>query len=571
MPLDGSEIQEEIVLGVADPIPGKKKKLNKKLLIGIIAALVAVVAVVVTLVIINNKDDATMTQKLEDKLEDIERDKFDSSEEYFAQVESAYLSTAVSHLFGKVKDSASQADLANGEINESTGGEMTLHVLLGEELRTMIGSASGMDDTDWLSDVMIGAEYDMKGEFIRMAMTAGLAKDEILTAEILMNISDYMMYISLPDLSKESLEIDLDEMTGGEISAMAESDEMELINEILAVLPEEDEMDEMLQRYLIVALSCVKNIEESSETIEVNGIEQECTVLTLTIDQATLFDMMLAIMTEAKDDDELIEMVEEIADILGEDLDMESFLEEGIDYYTELADSVETESGMEIISWTDYVDDSNHVIGRTVEIPLEDGISVSYLTATDGNDFAYTADIAGFVAINGTGTTDDGKINADYTVSVANIPVVGSLDVLNIEAVDVDEKEYENGYVYGTVILTVNEDVLSVLSQYSDQLGIPAYVLELLNNYDISIELETKEDYCGISLMLDGELFLGITAEYKSTNASGLKEPSKTVDIEDAQDWVESFDFDELIKNLEKAGVPDELVELVEEAIDSIT
>ena len=60
--------------------------------------------------------------------------------------------------------------------------------------------------------------------------------------------------------------------------------------------------------------------------------------------------------------------------------------------------------------------------------------------------------------------------------------------------------------------------------------------------------------------------------ELKPSSAGSIKEPSNSISAtnqEALMNWVAEMDFDTILKNLRNAGVPGDLVDMLEQGLDS--
>ena len=95
--------------------------------------------------------------------------------------------------------------------------------------------------------------------------------------------------------------------------------------------------------------------------------------------------------------------------------------------------------------------------------------------------------------------------------------------------------------------------------------------------YSLQIDMDTNLKGGTVAFtILDGEDVFGkITVEAKTDKGTKLPKVSSkdAIDADDedwVEEWVEDVDWDKFIKSLEKAEVPDEYIEMLEDAVEDL-
>ena len=218
-----------------------------------------------------------------------------------------------------------------------------------------------------------------------------------------------------------------------------------------------------------------------------------------------------------------------------------------------------------ILVWTDYVNSKHGVIGRSIEVQEEE--IFYYVTVTKGKKIATEVEIGPDgekVVIEGSGKNRGGVISAEYDIKYKGSDLKLNLGTIVLEKYNT--KTAKKGYLNGTIRIEPSKTVMKKmdLDDVDELISISDPQLEIV------LDSSKTKNKTEINLMNDKDLLVGIELSMQLKNASKIKTPStgKTVDVDDAEEWLESMDFDKLVSKLKKTSLPDELVEMVEDFID---
>lgn len=568
-----------------NPAAQPVKKAGKRFPVAAVIAAVAVVAIVLTAVLCWGSIESFFIRT------------FASPEDYLQHVTEKQMEANISAFSG-----AYGQMLANMSGNKelSTAAKMEMHLLLGDELMSMLETgmeSSGVDmDLSWLSDIMISMDTNMQGDMTQMDMGVGMNNTTLLTLSMIMDMAGMNMYMGVPELSDQYLSADLSEL-GGE--AMVPTGSMTVVqdslDEIKELLPSEEYVNTLLNRYLQIILENVKEVEKDTDKVSVSGVEQKFNVLTATIYEEDLLNIAIAVLEDAKEDEELLNLIVGICEKVGTgeydyvwndelgdyemvpvDVDFEAMVEDGIDEaldsLDELLDDCDDDN---YITLTMYVDNSDAICGMTVEISgaeMDMEYEFYYITVWERNNYAFEAEL-GPVSIEGEGNRKKNLINAQYEISAMG------LDVMTIEVIDYDEKQAEDGNLVATYRLTPADDVIEMImgggmaTPMPEVSGAPvppessSVLGNLIGNADLSLQLECNcvGDTAAFtfSILTDDSTLIGFSISATTDEAGKIEIPDKTVDVTDQtamQYWILGLDFDKLGDNLEKADLPDEVM-----------
>lgn len=510
---------------------------------------------------------------------------FGSPEDYMEHVEEKsveQVADMVADVYGSLTGKTEQKTNAVG---------VDVHLQLGDAfLSGLMMGMTGEDvdmDLSWLSDIALEIDAVAEGDAGQSDIGIGLGSQRILTASVIFDMAEQAMWMGLPELSEDYLLVDiaaLSEASGMDISAvMAQQEDLQ---QLLEKLPSEEVINELLNKYMAIALSHIDDVKKDTKTMEVDDIEQELTEITAKIHEEDLLEMAVEMLETLKDDKQAQELFATAVEyysmvspsyetvwneatgsyeyVPAEDIDaqelLEDFIEEGLDTLEDMLDDAEKSNYIKIES---YVNGADEVVGRTISVSGQDE-EISYITVWDGDEFAFEALLAE-VEITGKGSREKGLIEAEYVLNAEG------MEVLTLEVSDWDEKQAEAGYLCGTLRLVPSDMLLSELMYNLDY-----SVASILSggNLALEIDLNMTEEHsaAAVKLMADRTMLLGITLSASTSEDGKVDTPSGEVDLivdgmpneEALQRWILNMDFDAVLQNMRAAGVPSDLVDILE-------
>lgn len=510
---------------------------------------------------------------------------FGSPEDYMEHVEEKsveQVADMVADVYGSLTGKAEQKANAVG---------VDVHLQLGDALLSglMMGmTGEGVDmDLSWLSDIALEIDAVAEGDAGQSDIGIGLGSQRILTASVIFDMAEQAMWMGLPELSEDYLLVDiaaLSEASGMDMSAvMAQQEDLQ---QLLEKLPSEEVINELLNKYMAIALSHIDDVKKDTKTMEVDDIEQELTEITAKIHEEDLLEMAIEMLETLKDDKQAQELFATAVEyysmvspsyetvwneatgsyeyVPAEDIDaqelLEDFIEEGLDTLEDMLDDAEKSNYIKIES---YVNNADEVVGRTIGISGQDE-EISYITVWDGDEFEFEALLAE-VEITGKGSREKGLIEAEYVLNAEG------MEVLTLEVSDWDEKQAEAGYLSGTLRLVPSDMLLSEL-MYSMDYSVASILSG--GNLALEIDLNMTEEHsaAAVKLMADRTMLLGITLSTSTSEDGKVDTPSGEVDLivdgmpneEALQRWILDMDFAAVLQNMRAAGVPSDLVDILD-------
>lgn len=524
------------------PQPPKKKKNGVKPLLIAIPVIVVVLCIVIAVNASSLYGFGVRT--------------FGGADAYFKYVEGKAVEEAAETISAMYQNNGYVGALTD-DIGMTTGVSLSLS----DSITDMLADLSGMEDWSWAKSISLKTEINKKANAIGMDMGVKLGKTDIVSLEIAMDGAGERITARLPELSDTYLGLDMKELE------YAVPELYELVMDVLEqdidipnALQDAEKTEGVLGKYVGIIMDSIEGVEKEKGKILANDIEQSCTILTLDVTYGLIYNILDAVYDVAEDDAELEQILVEILDAAAV---MDGGYYTGEELYEELMyeldaakeDLLEYEDLDEVVfTLIDYVAD-NKIIGRTLEFG-DDAIWYAY--AEDGNEYGFEA-MADSIAVLSKGEIKGGKLNG----------VVGLFEydenILSLQINKLNLKELKKGFVNGNITIALDEDML-----YDMDLDMLTY---MGSNAVFTLDMETnaKSGKVVFGIGMEGEEPLAsLTVENKIHGAGKVAVPGAKADVivledeDELLEFITDLNFDKILKNLEKAKLPEELLEELE-------
>lgn len=497
---------------------------------------------------------------------------FGSNSSYLAYVEAKSIggySDTVTNLYGNVLYS----------LTEERGGKGEIGIEVGENLVAMLAPQIGTD-LSWLKQIKIVADAVSSLNKGSGDLSVMLGEQKIADLEYYVDAAKGTSYFKCPQISDKYFAIkneatspfgDGDGVSvAGFASALLPSDALGTVKKAVDVLPEEKEVNDLINKYIEVALSEITDddVEKSSESVTAQGVEQKLTVLKLNISEKLVIKMALAVIAEARDDSEILDILKDAEKVVNEEMGdgeetvnlVEQFqsgideaLKNGNDYLAELDGTGET-----FATLIDYVDNSHNIVGRSLEVDGADMFSA--IKTKDGSDIGYELAAGGVIAVKGSGTQKGDAVTGTFTMSVNGLEVLVS-EVENFNCADIDKDE-----ISGTITIKPGSEIGTLIDSS------PAGMLSAINlSVKCDMDVSSNNGEVVVTVLSGEEILLKLNLAGEKTGAD-IKELPGGADVVDVEDIDDSdLDISEILDNLKAAGVPEGITSVFDGAAKMAT
>lgn len=428
----------------------------------------------------------------------------------------------------------------NAEELTATAAQMAMSADISERALELIEQAGGAD-LSFINDteLKLGAEVDE--ELVKVDIAALIGEQKI-SAQMVQDIKNMVYYYALPGLTDEKVKMSLEE-TG--VTSMPASYTYDMT-------VAEDIMD-IFARYLKAAVSAVKTVEMTSETLQTEDFSADCTVITSSIDADTVINMAKKMVELAEGDEELKSLIKEFYISSGEaEEDFESvYTENIIGSLKEGVESLDAQAMGEIdVEYKVWVDGRGNIVGREADI---DGTEVKAYYPEKGSKRMLDLSVsAQEVSAGVTGSMENGE--GVYSVTYNGAKVID----VTVEGCTPDTKEFSAEFKLSEELGTMlsafaTDDAARALAGYSFR-------------YEVTIDDDKTEHVKFIVKDAEGELG-------SVSLSAALVDSIEVFDIE-GEEFVDGSDYEalgEFFAGIDTQALvqslPESLASLIEEAM----
>lgn len=541
--------QDTFVLNTPETA-GKKKKKNKLLtaIIALVTAAAVVVGGIVGWPYISNWFNKTTSTPQEYSSSTLTNTLAD---------ENGALITTYSQLRNLLNSNIDPTNMAVDatmrlQINESMLKNMLSTALQGADL------GIDADDLAFLSDISVKMNYNAKDNGFEITATPVLGSTEIVTLEAGVDLDAGKFWFRLPELSDEyvtgefdpsDLDIDMDEM----------EQSMAMVQQVAQILPEEEVIVRLLEKYIPLALKQIDDVSEEETTLRTGELEQKVTQTTSKIDEEATLKMAIACLKEVQKDKDIAAILDDLGAYMGAGSNASeqilSQLPEVIEGLEEQLEEVEeSESTIDLIT---YADAKGNAVGLAVE--MNGTTFVNMFTLRDGDKFASAISCPeGEIELTAEGTDKKGIVNATYV-----------LDYQGMELVELTLKDFDTKTMSkGTLVITPGDELFELVAGGNSGVSV---IASMGLSLEMSFETGKTEATTSIALLSKGQELFQLTLDSKTKSPTSVNAPSGGIDIEDdaaGMQWITEWNYEAVLNNLRKGGVPGELVDMLEQALE---
>lgn len=404
--------------------------------------------------------------------------------------------------------------------------------------------------------------YNSKGDRLMSMLALTMGGKDILSAEMVFDGKEGAAYVKLKELTSKVLRV--------EIPDSVDIDTAKYKKALEKMLPKPATVEKLVGKYAKIALKEIKDVDVYSDTVEVDELSQKLTVVEYTISEETLYNMGMAIVKAAKKDKDIKKIIKNIEKGY-EELDAElpsDLYDEFIDALDNAEDELDSASPSDdtMVTVYSYVNGKHEVVGRMFSQGEDSDEKYGYVRVYDGNKFEAKGELGG-VYVYGSGTEKGGKINGELT------GYSGSNEIITIEFEDFEKNAAKKGKLKGTVRIKPGKELKSMIMR-----EMSSSARRIISALDFALEAKMNVTKKGgnitYTFLVDGAEFVSLDITTKRSSGKKVSVPDgDTIDVTDEdelEEFIEDIDFDKVLRNLEKAGLPEELIDGLEEAISNI-
>lgn len=456
--------------------------------------------------------------------------------------------------------------------------------LVGGKLSDELGT-----DLSWLKNADVVFNLSPDSDKLGLSVTASINGKSALSGSVIADIENKKVYVNVPELFNKYLAVDLNSLLygtnngsygdygmGSEYSDVLGYLSLFKDHDLSKILPGEEELNRIIDRYIGIICDDLDDAEKKSGKLSAGGITEKCTVLTTEISEATVLKMAKDVVKEAKDDDDIRNIIRRVveSDEFSEIAEKAFGLSAGDipdgseinllwknllkNAYEELCD-VEDPDTEPIVTIVDYVNKSHEIIGRRIIVDDEE---FYYGCAKKGSKFGFEAGLLGKAKVEGSGTYDGDVYTGEFSLEV------GDDELLEFRLKNFNMESLRSGKLDGTVEIPVMPvaDLFGIFGRSERD------ALELLDPW-VSVTFKTEENRseAGIDITVKGESLVKLSLSAGTSKSTPVKLPDDYI-VVDGNTGLEdlpagTLDYEKFFKNLKDCGIPTELVDELEDSV----
>lgn len=474
-----------------------------------------------------------------------------------------------------VKDAKSRlSDVTDSSTNSiAMQGELTLAVELGDILLDMLEDETDMD-LSWINDVELSSKFKFSNMISYVKATIAHSNKTLFSPEMYADMENGEMLLSFGEYSDGYFSVPVEDgFSESYIGAVTSGTPANLMGNLFT-----DEFFDLVGKYLYMVADLYKDVEGYEETLEANGVSEECTAYELKLYEDDIIEFAEKVINTVIEDEDFKSVYIDLAKMMGE-MDAEEARDNYHDFIEELESirdsiddmSLDLGSGA-VFAHTTYVKD-DEIIGSEIKVNTgSEKIVASFAKATDKKKTGVELSVGtkgqfgmDYLDVSGEYTESKNKMNGSFKVSV-----LGN-EVLSVTVTDVDTKKLEDNYLKGTITLEAGDDLETMLSSFGIY-GEFSDIVKIIEDYKIKITSDMSENKADINVsVLEGSKLFCSVHYTLSTDDDKVKIDYPNSNItDDAYEWVSEENWNDLIDTVEDSELPNDIKEIIVETIEEI-
>lgn len=460
-------------------------------------------------------------------------------------------------------------DTYAAELDKAKAGSKATLTLTAEDAgKSLLGMASGMDFS-WLNTVSMDMDVTIKDSVEAMAVDFLVNDSALCTMNVMVDMAGLAEYIQIPELSQSWMSMPLmvtaTDASGAEISDEAMQQYFQAMSKIMDLVPDSETVGTLIDRYGNLIIDNLQEGSSMEEAVSVEGISEDCTVYEGYLTEENLGTIAEAVLTAAKDDQELKSLFDSWTEAGAISGDLYNQMQTGIDsLLADLSEDPEASDDAILTSkvWTNA---DGKIVGRELTVtdgtddipvftwknPSQDGNSALLIEISSGTES---------LTLTGSGQTAEGLLSGSY------IAAYNGVEVADFEVENLETSPEKYGYYNGTI-------TVSFPNNGTEEEPNPLSGFGAVINLTSDAEAETSQIDLSVTSSGAPLATLSMTSGYgegaETTDPSSLGETLSMDSEEDMMAYLQGMDWSSLLDNARVAGIPEELVTQIDEALQA--
>lgn len=460
-------------------------------------------------------------------------------------------------------------DTYAAELDKAKAGSKATLTLTAEDAgKSLLGMVSGMDFS-WLNTIAMDMDVTIQDGVEAMAVDFLVNDSALCTMNVMVDMAGLAEYIQIPELSQSWMSMPLmvtaTDASGAEISDEAMQQYFQAMSEIMDLVPDSETVGTLLDRYGNLIIDNLAEGSSMEEAVSVEGISEDCTVYEGYLTEENLGTIAEAVLTAAKDDQELKSLFDSWTEAGAISGDLYNQMQTGIDsLLADLSEDPEASDDAILTSkvWTNA---DGKIVGRELTVtdgtddipvftwknPSQDGNSALLIEISSGTES---------LTLTGSGQTAEGLLSGSY------IAAYNGVEVADFEVENLETSPEKYGYYNGTI-------TVSFPNNGTEEEPNPLSGFGAVINLTSDAEAETSQIDLSVTSSGAPLATLSMTSGYgegaETPDPSSLGETLSMDSEEDMMAYLQGMDWSSLLDNARAAGVPEELVTQIDAALQA--
>ena len=436
-----------------------------------------------------------------------------------------------------------------------------ISIELSDDAKELISDLSSEVDLSWFEKLDVDVEFAAKDKNYEMSMNSKVNDKDVVSFKAYAD--DENFYFTIPDLTDDYIQVSKEYLSDNGFDFDANMSSYES-------LPSKDKLKTLTTKYLNTYLKNVSGVKKERTKLEAAEVSQSVYKLSYTLEDDKIKDMLNALAKQAKDDDELKDVIRAFVQLsvasMGSNAKRLGVTADDLmdDYDSSLEEMLESleDADFDGLTFTMaiYVDDGGNIVGRDINFASDESeIVMKYAFTKKGKDVGilYSYDYDGSsIEFSGKGKLSGTNLSGEFSLVQGNDDDETTLFVVDVEKLNLAKLGDEN-----------QEMALTIKAE--DGIGDVYYGMSMLSGY--ALKLEENKSKSVITILDEESPLVTITGTEKveATKKISIPEDMETYDIEDdgVTEWVETFDTDKFIDQLGETDLPQEWVDAIEASL----
>lgn len=444
---------------------------------------------------------------------------------------------------------------SNVNASDPQSVDSQVKITLGTALQNSLKANTGVS-FDWVKDISLKLNSSVTDSAVSTEANLKYSNNNLLSVSSIIDMASGNVYALFPQLADKYFILATDSASG--------SAPIEIWTQSLDSLPSEKDMRKLIDKYIDVVFDNLPEMEVTKGSLEIDGVSEDGKIYKINFKQSDILNICKKVFETAVNDKELEAVIvdycsslEEMGSAPAEEI-YDSFKDELTENISSIDNLLEelTEDPV-YATWTSYLNKKSEIIGNKIEIPemeMEFFCGTAQAKADVRLDFYLTVYGEEYFRINGDLTEKKNKLTGELKVTY------GGKSICFIGVENFDRNKWEDGYLNGSFSVSPSKDGMEFIRQM-----VPTEYATFISTCSLKFDVLSSKNNSNItiSLMSGNELYFSMNIVSDINKGANVNIPGNSQTIEDIEEWAQTVDMEQLIKDVKNSGLPSEIVDMI--------